>query len=160
LSSDGLFLASEYLFSFSCLLSTDVHALLLEWHDSELQDIAMNMLVKGMTSRGSILVRANAIVPYRIQDYSFSLATKRVRLENSKLHGEHCPGDSVQSGRLSELQEKFKPNPGLDGARKGLQSGLPQPSMSNFRVALAARFQHVPFKKLDFWQWNQSQQAY
>lgn len=66
-SSSGMFLKTDYLYGYTCLMPDDVHYY-IDRHP-QCRDVAMNMMVSGMTASSPILVKT--------KDYLYEIGDKQ-----------------------------------------------------------------------------------
>jgi hypothetical protein len=119
-SSSGMFLKTDYLYGYTCLMPDDVHAY-IDKHP-ECRDIAMNMMVSGMTAASPVLVEANYL--FEMNDMPKKTTTKEGCIkglttyfneQNTLILNDefiaHSKHDDIQSAVLSWSQwdESFGP---------------------------------------------------
>lgn len=69
-SSSGMFLKTDYLYGYTCLLPEQVHYYIDK--NPECADIAMNMMVSGMTAATPLLVNTNSLSQLGSIDHSLT----------------------------------------------------------------------------------------
>lgn len=83
-SSSGMFLKSDYLYGYTCLLPEQVHYYIDK--NPECLDIAMNMMVSGMTAAPPLLVNTNSLAQLGSSSDQTILETKSQCIKDLTVH--------------------------------------------------------------------------